>query len=191
MTQDSEILQSIRSGENSRVLTYLYKVTLSKVRRYILKNGGNKEQANDIFQDAVVILFNQVRKNKFDEKYAVDAFIYSVSRNLWVNKIRRDRRISNYEDMGMFEDSAVDNGVLSDLITKERSDAVQRLFGKLNEKCRQILHYYNHEGLSMKQISEKLGYQSENVAKTNHYRCKQYLMKLISENKELENFLRS
>jgi RNA polymerase sigma factor (sigma-70 family) len=148
------------------------------------------EQADDIFQDSVVILFNQVRKGKFDEQYAIDAFIYTVARNLWLNKIRNDRRIASYEDMGIFHEIENDKDILGDLISRERSEAVNRLVGKLNEKCRELLRYYNHDGLSMKEISIKLGFSNEDVAKATHYKCKQMLMNLIKGNRELENLLK-
>lgn len=149
------------------------------------------DQASDIFQDAVIVLFNQVRKNKFDERHAIDAFVYTVSKNLWLNKIRDERRISNFEDMSIFKGFESDENILSDLISKERSEAVSRIFEQLNEKCREILHYYNHEGLSMREISEKLGFRNEQVAKASHYRCKQFLMNLVKGNKVLENLLKN
>jgi len=191
LNKDPEILASIKSGKNSQVLSYLYETTLRKVRHYILTHGGNMDQASDIFQDSVIILFNQVRKGKFDEKHAIDAFVYTVAKNLWLNKLRDEKRISNYEDMTVFEVAESGKDSLSDLITKERSAAVSKLFGQLNEKCRELLHYYNHEGLSMKEISEKLGYNNEQVAKASHYRCKQSLINLIKGNKLLENLLRN
>ena len=190
LVSDSDILLSIRTGKNSRVLSYLYETTLKKVRSHIIRRGGNIEQANDIFQDAVIILFDTVRKNKFDERYTIEAFVFTVSKNLWINSIRKNKRISNYEDMGLFGNHITEENILSTLVNKERSEAVKGLFDKLNERCRQILHYYNHEGWSMKEISVKLGFTSEDVAKTSHYRCKKSLMKMIIGNKELEALLR-
>lgn len=191
LNQDTEILQCIRSGKNDPVLSYLYDTTLRKVKQYIVKNGGNAEQAKDIFQDAVVILFNQVRKDKFEEAFSIDGFVYAVAKNLWINSVRKSNRFDNHEDMSVFGTALHEKDYLTDLISKERSAAVNQLFEKLNEKCRKILHYYNYEGWSMKQISEKLGYSSEDVAKSSHYRCKLALMRLISGNKELENLLKN
>ena len=59
------------------------------------------------------------------------------------------------------------------------------------EKCRKILLYVIYEKLNMKEISERMGYNNENVAKSNHYRCKQYLSKMVKEDKELLNLLRN
>ena len=137
----SEILKSIKSGEQNKALSYLYETTLKKVRQYIMKNKGSKDDANDIFQDSVIIFFNQVRSNKFDEKYDIDAFIFSVSRNLWIDKIRRDSKMVNYEFPDQFKNESDNKNHLDDLITKEKSSAMHTVFNKLDEKCKKILSY--------------------------------------------------
>ena len=149
------------------------------------------EEVSDIFQDSVIVLFNQVRKNKFDDKHPVDAFLFTVAKNLWLNKIRKDKRMANYGDMTLLQHADSDTDHLEDLITKEKSTAVARLFDQLNDKCKELLHLYNHEGLSMKEISIKLGYRNEQVTKATHYRCKQFLIDLVKGNKELKNLLRN
>lgn len=187
----SEILKSIKTGEHNKALSYLYETTLKKVRQYIMKNKGSKDDANDIFQDSVIIFFNQVRSNKFDEKYDIDAFIFSVSRNLWIDKIRRDSKMVNYEFPDQFQNESDNKNHLDDLITKEKSSAMHAVFSKLDEKCKKILSYVIYDKLSMKQICEKMGYSSEDVAKTNHYRCKQALTKIVKNDIDLVNLLRN
>jgi RNA polymerase sigma factor (sigma-70 family) len=187
----SEILKCIKSGEHNKALSYLYETTLKKVRQYIMKNKGSKDDANDIFQDSVIIFFNQVRNNKFDEKYDIDAFIFSVSRNLWIDKIRRDSKMVNYEFPDQFKNESDNKNHLDDLITKEKSSAMHTVFNKLDEKCKKILSYVIYDKLSMKQICEKMGYSSEDVAKTNHYRCKQALTKIVKNDIDLVNLLRN
>lgn len=62
MDKERKIIDSIKSGESNRALNYLYEQPLRKVRTYILRNSGTIEDANDIFQDSVVIFFNSVRE---------------------------------------------------------------------------------------------------------------------------------
>jgi len=187
---DSKIIECIQQGENDPVLAYLYEHTLKKVRRYVLQNNGSQEEASDIFQDAVVIFFNQVKQNKFNQQYGIDGFIFSVSRNLWIDKVRRDKRFQN-KDLSLMESEFPDSSDhLGDLITQEKSSAMRSVFEKLDEKCQKILRFSIFEKLSMKEIGEKMGYANENVAKTNNYRCKQYLQKLVNEDKNLLNLLK-
>ncbi len=186
-----EILENIRSGTGNKALTHLYENTLPKVRKYVLKNSGSKDEANDIFQDAVIIFFNKVKDDKYDPKMEIDAFIYTVARNLWIDKARRERRMVNYDHVQQFEYQTDNNNQLTDMIDKEKTGAMRKVFEMLDEKCQKILNYYIYEKRSMKEISQLMGYSSEDVAKTNHYRCKQYLSKLVKNSQELVNLLRN
>ncbi len=189
--KEKVIIESIRTGANNVALEYLYDVSLKKVRQYILKNNGSKDDANDIFQDAVIVLFNQIRLNKFNEVYSIDAFIYSVARNLWIDKVRRDKKFTKYDSPDEYAVIASDTNHLDSLIQKEKSAAMKLVFNLLDEKCQNILTYVIYEKRSMKEIKELMGYNSEDVAKTNHYRCKQYLTKLVKSNPSLVELLRN
>jgi RNA polymerase sigma factor (sigma-70 family) len=187
---DLKIIESIRNGSNDQALSYLYDKPLRKIRKYILSNNGSTEDANDIFQDSVVILFNQIINNKYKSDLDIDGFLFSVSRNLWIDKVRREKRMLN-KDFTIETNHTDFNDQLKDLIVKEKSAALRTVFEKLDEKCRKILHYTIYEKLSMKEISVKMGYSNENVAKSNHYRCKTYLAKLVKEDESLLNLLKN
>jgi RNA polymerase sigma factor (sigma-70 family) len=189
--QEKKIIYSIQTGANSIALQYLYDVSLKKVRQYILKNNGSKEDANDIFQDAVIVLFNQIRLNKFNENHSIDAFIYSVARNLWIDKVRRDKKFTSFDSNNDYLNRSSDTDHLEYLIQKEKSSAMQQVFKLLDEKCQKILHFVIYEKRTMKEIKELMGYSSDDVAKTNHYRCKQYLSKLVKSNTELVDLLKN
>ena len=191
MTNETEILNCIRSGEHTNVLSYLYETTLKKVRHYILKNNGSKDDANDIFQDAVVILITQIRTNKFNETFAIDAFVYSVARNLWIDKKRKEKNTTHYDTIDQIDYKNHEKSHLDCLIDKEKTKAMKLVYNQLEDKCKKIISYVLIDKLSMKEIKEKMNFSSEDVAKTNHYRCKQYLTKLVKSNLELVELLRN
>lgn len=137
-----------------------------------------------------MILFTQVRADKFNASYSIDAFIYSVARNLWIDKSRRDKRFTNYDSTQQIDYISDENSHLDNLIETEKTNAMSLVFNQLDEKCKKILSYVIYEKLSMREIKEKMGYTSEDVAKTNHYRCKQYLSKIVKSSPELVKLLR-
>ncbi|MBC7389612.1 MAG: sigma-70 family RNA polymerase sigma factor [Opitutaceae bacterium] len=186
-----EIIRCIQEGNDSKALSYLYDHTLIKVRGYIKKNNGTKDEANDIFQDAVIIFFKYVKNNQFDVEKDIDAFIYTVARNLWIDKAKKERRMVYYDNTEIYEQREDSSNQLSDLISQEKAIAMKSVFDRLDEKCRKILQYYVYEKRSMKEISLLMGYSSEDVVKTNHYRCKQYLTKIVKSDLSLMNLIRN
>lgn len=189
MTKQKEILQCILAGNDDRALTYLYNETLPKVRSHILKNSGSKEEADDLFQDAVIIFFQRVKEGLFNENHDVDGFIYTICKNLWINISKRKKVNQKYVNHSLNTHKHDDNQ-LDQVINKEKENAMHQLFNLLDERCRQLMKSIIYDRKSMTEICEELGYKNEQVAKASKYRCNQSLIKIAQENIELINSIR-
>ena len=183
------IIECIKNRQNDKALSYLYSHTLKKVKSYILHNSGSHDEANDIFQDAVIIFFKSVIENKFENNLSVDAYIFTISKNLWINTAKRKRNLVHVdiEDQQLSADT---NSQLDNMISKEKRGALDIAYSKLDDACRNLLGLIAYEKLSMKELQEKMNLTSENAAKTMHYRCKQAFHKIIKENSDLLNILK-
>ena len=56
------------------------------VKSYIKSNSGNDDEAKDIFQDAVIILYKKMKLNELPETTNVTSYVCFISRNLWINR---------------------------------------------------------------------------------------------------------
>ena len=181
MLADKKIIAAIRNNEDDKVLNELYRVVKPKVTAYIKNNSGSNEEADDIFQDAVLVFYRQVKLNRYKDENEIGAFIYAVSRNLWINKAKRDKRSSSLNDStSEFSDH---KDILQEIITEERTSTIQQLIKALGENCEQILSLSYYQKIPLKEIAQKLGYANEGAVKTRNYKCKQRLMKLMQEKK--------
>jgi RNA polymerase sigma factor (sigma-70 family) len=184
---DKEVLTAIRAGNDDEVLKYLYKHVLPRIKRYVIKNSGDEDDAKDIFQDAVLIFYKHVKLGKFNDENEIAGFIFTVARNLWINLARKKNRAVALTDEAMTY--GTDETVAEQLITKEREEFVVKMFALLGETCRALLTYSIYHRLSMKEIKEKMGFTSENVAKTKHYKCKQRLIGIVKDNASIKDML--
>jgi RNA polymerase sigma factor (sigma-70 family) len=175
-----EIIKAINTGNNTLVLNYLYKEILPRIKKMILKNNGTNDDAKDIFQDTVLIFYNQVKLNRFNEDKDIGGFMYTVARNLWINKAKRANKFVQVNDTETWEGSETD--ALDDLISKEKAAAIEEVMNQIGEECKKLLKYSVYEKMSLKEIAVKMGYSSEGVAKTYNYRCKQKLVSLVKDN---------
>lgn len=176
------IIQSIESGDNDKALKHLYKDPLRKIRKYILQNSGSIEDADDVFQDALVVLFHYVKTGKYKKEYDLDGFLYRVAKNSWVDLMRKKQRMVKNGLIGYDIGDEVDH--LDDLIKEEKLSTFRMLFNKLEENCRTILTYVIFDKKSMKEIAVLLSLKDDNVAKNQHYRCKKYFSKILADNQE-------
>ena len=179
---DTEILQAILKGKDEKVLGNLYKEALPMVITYVTKNQGSVDEAKDIFQDAVIRFYKSVKSGAFQEKCSINTFIFGISRNLWINYTKQKSRMVSDDTIKFEQDSA---NLEEDLVSEEKVNILNKLLDLLGEKCQKLLRYTVYDGLSMREIVTLMGFSSEDVAKTNNYRCRQKMLKLVKERPEV------
>lgn len=185
--KDQHIIQAIEAGNDSPVFEILYQRTFGKVRGLIFKSGGSQEEAEDIFQDAVLSFYRQVKLGRYEHRTEIDGFIYAVSRNLWINRVKIKNRSSALDDN---YEAASDENLEQSLFDKERQQKLQDALNKLGDRCRELLINTTYKGHSMKEIVEIMGFKNENAAKTRHYKCKQRLGEIVRKSPSLMELYR-
>jgi RNA polymerase sigma factor (sigma-70 family) len=184
---DTKIIQSIRSGDTSEALQFLYETLFPKVRRYIRQNSGNADMAFDVFQDSIMVFYKYVMEDKFDMKYDIGAFVFSVSKNIWLNRLRKESREISLPENADFQDD-IEN-IMDSLITREREELISELLVNLGKKCEELLRYSVFYHLRNSEICEKMGFSTENAVKTRKYKCMQRLITFIEERPGLKKRL--
>lgn len=187
--KDTQILDLIKKGKDNEALALIYKSTLPKIRNYILRNSGTDDDVKDVFQDAVVIFYRRVKTGKIDEMLNIDGFLYSVSRNLYLNHI--SRYASRTLRIPIDADHESTEDFFQELLVKEKEVQMDNLLSRLGDSCMKILKMALFQHYTMKEIAKKLGYANQDVVKSKNYKCRQKLTELLKGNKELINLLRS
>jgi RNA polymerase sigma factor (sigma-70 family) len=184
--KNQEIIEAILKGQNTRVLNRLYETALPQITKFICANNGDIDEAKDIFQDAVVSLFTTVRLGRFEQGKDVNGFLYFVSRNLWINRIKkRNRQL----DISKTQLPYIEDSPHAVYITREKEEVIDRFLELVGSRCKQLLKYVIYDNLSMKEIAVLMDLAGETVAKSAHYRCKQKMMDLVDNDLTLTNFL--
>lgn len=89
---DSEIIALLKIDKYSVAIKGLYTI-LPSLKIYILKNGGTNEDANDVFQDALVVLYKKLQLPDFKLTASINTYLHAVAQNIWMQELRRQKRI--------------------------------------------------------------------------------------------------
>ena len=189
ITTKDELHCAIVSGDDDRVLDYLYKDVLPKVRNYITMNSGDRQEADDIFQDAVMIMYKKLKTGEALEVQSVDAYMLFICKNLWINRAAKLSKNIRLDRLKPIEDNTV--SVLESILDTEKNNAFEKLFALVGEKCKELLIMVLYNKKSMEEIAVKMQFTSANAAKTQHYRCKQKLSELVEQDVILKSILKS
>ncbi len=185
--KEQEIPSLIRSGKDDQVVPWLYKTIFPSVRNYIVSHGGIKDDAYDAFQDALLYFYNLIISKRFDEeKYAVGGFLYRLSINRWLNKLKKNKPL-------LFQDELEDNDLQSsyqinfhsiDLVQNDEN-LLRKLFSGIGEKCIEVLNLSIYSDMLMEDIAERLDFASVGAVKMQLKRCKEKLAKELDQNPAL------
>ena len=84
----SLIIELLRKGEHDEALDELYR-NFPAFKNSFIKSGGNKLDAEDIFQDALLILIEKVTDRDFILTCNVNSYLFSICRNLTLEHFRK------------------------------------------------------------------------------------------------------
>lgn len=160
--------------ERKKGLDYLYRVCLPKVLAFVKKNSGTEEEAKDIFQDAITILYKHLLDKRFRGESSMSSYTFAIARNLWFMQLRKKKVTISTDD---FEIGIV-----------ERNDEINiglihKLVDQIGEVCKSLLISFYHHAKSMKEIAHMFGLGSEQAAKTKKLRCMKKLSTVVAEYK--------
>ena len=185
---DEEILKGIERNDIT-ILEYFYNNSFRSVRYMVNLNHGSEEDAKDVYQEALVVLFRKLKESNFVLTSSVVTYLYSISRIIWIREIqRRNARETQLSDS--LDEEVYYDPKLVDLI--ERNDRLRlyrQKFEELSEDCKRILQMFLNN-IPTKEITRLMGYRSEQHTKNRRFRCKKSLVLRIrnsSEFKELGN----
>lgn len=172
---DTEILAMLR-GNHHDAFGYLYRVYYKMVEYFVTNNSGNSYDAEDIFQETMLVLFGKARKDGFELSCSLKTFVYSVARNLWLKKLRDNRLKTGIKDFEQFEDIAVDEAPAD----TDREEKVKKALEQLGDACRRILVLFYYQKKKMDEIATEMGYTNADNAKNQKYKCLQQLKTKMS-----------
>ncbi len=185
LSLNSSFIEAIKSN-NTQVLKNLYVTNYPKIEVLVLKNSGSKDHAKDIYQDAFLAVWQNVKQNKFVPKSesSINGYLYIIAKNKWMDVLRSQgfKKTIVTSKLNYFEPSAEENnGIDDDILKDKRLEDVMLAFKNLGDACKSLLRKFYFEKKSMKLIAEELALDSAST-RNKKYRCMQKLREIALKN---------
>jgi len=179
---DEELIEGLRHGEDD-VLHYLYEHYFKVFRNYVLKSYGSEEEARDIFQEVVVVIYNKLQKSNFKITSSFFTFFYAVFKNTWLNyrKLSKKNPLINSADFSDEINRGVDAEEIEEIAYKAlKSKLVFKYFSELTEGCQKLLNYFLAD-YSTEEIARELDFKSTNYVRKRKSICLSTLIEKIKK----------
>ena len=156
----------------------IYRENYPAIEAFIIKNNGVHDDARDVFQEAMIILFERVQSGDFELTSLIKTYLYSVSRRIWLKKLQKLNRqypaMENVSEIVAVEDQIESHGRVS-----QDLDMMQKSLEKMGEPCKSLLEAFYLQKKSMPEIAAAFGYTNADNAKNQKYKCLLRLKKIF------------
>lgn len=174
MNTDQKLTRSIKAGEN-HLLESFYKKNFPIIAHYVKQNNGNEEDAQDIFQEAIIVLVGKVKKPNFILTATLSTYLFAISKNIWLKHLRDNKFIHTEQ----FDSNRHDVEISID--ENETIHQENKVLGWLNlitQHCQEILKAIFFYNQPIDNLMIKMGWKNKHTASNQKYKCIQQLKKV-------------
>ncbi|MBS1740474.1 RNA polymerase subunit sigma-70 [Elizabethkingia anophelis] len=177
----NEILSDLK-GENNKAFGELYKNYFGMVSRFIINNNGRTDDAEDIFQDTLLVLLEKLRQDNFVLTASLKTYVMAIAKNLWLKKLRTPHTKLECLELG-------DNDLLEDInqsIEEERTywEKLQSYLTKITNHCKGLIHAMFFHEKTIEQIQQEYGYSTKHNAQNQKHKCMEQIRKAKEQDKD-------
>lgn len=173
-SSEEKLLAALRNGKDD-ALKHVYVQYWPMIARFVQLNSGRKDDAEELFQEAIIAFYEKLRDEQFVLTCSVKTYIYSICRNKWLTQLRERNKI---QDVGEYIHTLPEP--TEDEHEFPEDARIQEAIRQLGEPCHSLLVGFYYQKRSMEQLAAQMSYASANVAKQQKFRCLEQLKKVFT-----------
>lgn len=181
--ESHDFIKGIKNRDN-KILKIIYKEHFLLIKSFIVKNSGTIDDARDVFQEAIIVIYRYTKKDDFKINCSFETFLYSICRTIWLNNLRNKKihtdkldDIREYITFSASDDEQIEESAEYKLYQKH--------FQKLGDECKKLLQLF-YDKVPYKEIAKRMNYKSIGLVKKKKFKCKEFLLKSIREDPEFK-----
>ncbi|MBM3436019.1 MAG: sigma-70 family RNA polymerase sigma factor [Bacteroidetes bacterium] len=182
-----EILEGLQNRDTD-ILDYVYRNFFNQIKDFVIQNDGNEEDAKDVYQDAILVIYQKVRKDNLTLSCSFNTYLYSVCRLLWLKQLEYRKTFKK-----VIEESAkfieLDEDITNIYKTNERFKLYQDHFKRLSYNCQKILELFLAR-IQLKEIARILRLKSDDYVKKRKHQCKEKLISSIKNDPRFKELMK-
>lgn len=174
---EKALLEGLAVSDRKAVET-IYQENFNMVQALVINNNGSADDAKDVFQEAMIVLYEKVRSGGFELNCQIKTFIYSVCRRIWLKRLQQQNRYSSPGD-SMEIVVPVDDDLEAHEQRNAEFEMMEKAISHLGEPCKSLLEAYYLQKQNMQVIAASFGYTNADNAKNQKYKCLMRLKKIF------------
>jgi RNA polymerase sigma factor (sigma-70 family) len=177
---ENALLEGLAVSDKKAIET-IYKENFNMVQSLIINNNGTSDDAKDVFQESMIVLYEKAKSGNFELNCQIKTFIYSVCKRLWLKRLQQLNRFT--QTVESLEHSVPVEEEIEDHEKRNiEYEMMNTAINSLGEPCKSLLEAYYLQKQNMQDIAANFGYTNADNAKNQKYKCLMRLKKIFFSN---------
>ncbi len=164
----------------------VYSQNFSSVERFIVNNSGTSEDAKDIFQEAMIVLYEKLQRDDFVLTASLKTYIVAISKNLW---LKHRRNVSNHRQIELSD--LLSNQFHEEIalsIEKEKTylERLETYLTKITQHCYRLIRAMFFMDKSAEEVQDEFGYTTKHNVQNQKYKCVEQIKKVKEQEDKKE-----
>ena len=174
---EQALLKGLAQNDSKAVET-LYKSHFTMIQHFVENNNGSFDDARDVFQEAMIALYEKVQLDSFVLTCQIKTYLFSICKHLWLKRLQQMGKYSS--PLSENEESISIELEMGQIEKKDAAFAIMdRALNSLGEPCKSLLEGYYLNKKGMQELASQFGYTNADNAKNQKYKCLMRLKKLF------------
>ncbi len=178
---DDKIIEGLVAGGTSKeeAVNQVMNDFIHYLPKVAKKTGLKREEALDIFTDAIMDMIDQIVALKFKGESKLSTYFYKIFYFKCVDLFRKNttNQIEYREKLPEVSDASLI--AVKKIEIEEEINQLYKYLDQIGEPCKQILLDWGFWGYNMSEIAKRIGLENSTQAKDRKYKCLQKLRKLM------------
>lgn len=151
----SDLLQKVAQSRDVEAFRKLFELYGPRVKSYMMRQGADATTAEDLAQETLLTVWRKAQLYS-DEKGSATTWIFTIARNLRIDRLRRE---VSWQPLPENRDEEASDGPSpeEEVTERERRDKVRAVLATLPPDQSEVVTLSYVEGLSHSEIAERLG----------------------------------
>lgn len=168
---EKELLKGLAENDRKAV-EIIYTHHYPTIQALIISNNGTHDDAQDVFQEGMIILYENAKRENFELTSQLKTYLYAICKRLWLKRLYQKQQYS----ITQWVDEENQPSIIDEALeVHKKQNAAFALMHKaldiLGNPCKQLLEAYYIERKSMEEVAKKFGYTNADNAKNQKYKC--------------------
>jgi RNA polymerase sigma factor (sigma-70 family) len=170
---DAALLSGLLQKEEKAIYE-VYQQYFPPVEKYILMNSGNAQDAEDIFQDTVMVLLSYIAKEGFTLTCTIKTLLFAIARRLWLKQLRNRSINETLTELELEQQDFVTQW--EEVERSERKyDSIPQVLSRISVHCSGLLKQLFLTG----KIPEH--YKNDHSMRNQKYKCLEQARKMMNK----------